>query len=157
MQRSGEISKRCPVCGEEVWPTVHPAVIVLIERPLSDQGQTEALLVQAKNFRRPFHGLVAGFVETGESLEECVRREVREETSLEICDLRYFGSQPWPYPFGLMIGFRARYAAGELQLADGELRHAAWYRATSLPELPPPPSIARRLIDAWAEEMNIYS
>lgn len=154
MQRASEISKRCTACGQEIWPTVHPAVIVLIERDAPDGNGTEALLVRAKNFRRPFHGLVAGFVETGESLEDCLRREVREETSLEIRDLRYFGSQPWPYPFGLMVGFRARYASGTLHLADGELAHADWFHAHDIPEIPSPPSIARRLIDAWVKEQN---
>ncbi|MBR6927268.1 MAG: NAD(+) diphosphatase [Bacteroidaceae bacterium] len=146
MKRHTEISKVCTSCGEEIWPTVQTAVIVLIEH------RGKALLVQAKNFRRPFHGLVAGFVETGESLEECVRREVREETGLEICNLRYFDSQPWPYPMGLMVGFRADYAGGTLHLADGELVHADWYTANNLPQLPPPPSIARRLIDTWVAE-----
>ncbi len=146
MERHTEISKVCTACGEEVWPQLQTAIIVLIVR------DDKVLLVRARNFRRPFHGLVAGFVETGESLEECVRREVREETGIEINNLRYFDSQPWPYPIGLMVGFRAEYARGELRLLDGELAHADWYSADNLPELPPPPSIARRLIDQWVEE-----
>ncbi len=153
MARSTEISKCCTACGEEVWPCVQTAIIVLIERTAAN-GTNEVLLVRAKNFRRPFHGLVAGFVETGESLEACVRREVGEETGISIRDLRYAGSQPWPYPFGLMVGFRARYEGGELCLKDGELAHADWYKADNLPELPPPPSIARRLIDAWTKEQK---
>lgn len=146
MKRHTEISKICTACGEEVWPQLQTAVIVLIEH------EGKALLVRARNFRRPFHGLVAGFVETGESLEECVRREVREETGLEIKNLRYFDSQPWPYPIGLMVGFRADYASGQLRLQEEELLHADWYAADALPEIPSLPSLARRLIDAWLGE-----
>lgn len=146
MKRHTEISKICTACGEEIWPQVQPAIIVLIERG------DEILLVRARNFRKPFHGLVAGFVETGESLEECVRREVREETGLEIQNLRYFASQPWPYPIGLMVGFRADYAAGTLRLQEEELIHADWYTIDNLPTIPSPPSLARRLIDVWMEK-----
>lgn len=137
------ISKRCTQCGEEIWPQLSTAIIVLIHR-----GE-EALLVKAKSFRRDFYGLVAGFVETGESLEECVQREVREETSLEIANLRYFASQPWPYPMGLMIGFHADYAGGNISLADGELRDAAFFRRDCLPNIPEKLSMARMLIDDW--------
>lgn len=143
MHRSGPISKRCAECGAEVFPQVSPAVIVLVERG------DEALLVHARTFSRPFYGLVAGFVETGESLEECVAREVAEETSLLIDDIRYFGSQAWGYPSQIMIGFTARYAGGELRFADGELTSGGFFRADSLPLLPGAPSIARRMIDAW--------
>ncbi len=98
MKLHTDISKRCANCGKEVWPSLATAVIVAITR-----GKDEILLVQGKNFHANYLGLVAGFVETGETLEECVRREVREETNLEIENLRYFGSQPWPYPSGLMV------------------------------------------------------
>lgn len=148
MQRHTEISKICTACGEEVWPQLQTAVIVLIER------DGKALLVRARNFRRPFHGLVAGFVETGESLEDCVRREVHEETGLEIRNLRYFDSQPWPYPIGLMVGFRADYASGTLRLQEEELIHADWYTADKLPDIPSLPSLARKLIDAWINEQG---
>ena len=144
--RASEISRRCQHCGREIFPSAAPAVLVLVMR-----GE-EALLVHARNFSRPFFGLVAGFVETGESLEECVAREVREETSLEITDIKYFGSQPWPFPFNLMIGFTARYAGGELRFADGELSQGGFFSRESVPELATPPSLARAMIDSWIEK-----
>ena len=143
MQWHTPISKGCEVCGEEIWPQLNTAIIVLVHRG------NAALLVKAKNFRRNFYGLVAGFVETGESLEECVRREVREETGLEITNIRYFGSQPWPYPMGLMVGFHADYESGDIDLIDGELREAAFFRRDNLPTIPEKLSMARMLIDDW--------
>lgn len=146
MKLHTEISKRCTECGKEVWPQLATAIIVLIHR-----GE-EVLLVHARNFRGDFYGLVAGFVETGESLEEAVVREVREETSLEISNLRYFGSQPWPYPCGLMVGFHADYASGDIHLQRSELSAGGWFRKDNLPHIPEKLSIARRLIDSWLEE-----
>ena len=139
------ISKRCIECNDEIWPQLNTAIIVLVRR-----GE-EALLVKAKNFRRNYYGLVAGFVETGESLEECVRREVREETGIEITNIRYFASQPWPYPMGLMVGFNADYVSGDIQLIDGELRDAAFFTRDNLPAIPEKLSMARMLIDNWVE------
>ena len=107
--------------------------------------------MHADNFKRPFHALVAGFVETGETLEECVAREVREETTLEIEDIRYFGSQSWPFPHQLMLGFTARWREGEVRFADGELTSGGFFRRDALPELPTPPSLSRAIIDAWIE------
>ncbi|MCM1319507.1 MAG: NAD(+) diphosphatase [Muribaculaceae bacterium] len=146
MERSTQISKKCPACGNEVFAPVAPAIIVLVRR-----GR-EALLVRARNFTRPNYGLVAGFVETGESLEECVRREVREETSLEVDNIRYVGSQPWPYPNSLMLGFTADYVSGEVRFADGELTDGGFFPIDRLPPLPPHPSIARALVDSWLAE-----
>lgn len=141
---SGERARRCPVCGLTAFPRVSPAVIVLIER-----GE-EILLARGHRSPPGRYGIVAGFVEAGESLEEAVRREVREEVGLEIADVRYFGSQPWPFPHGVMIGFTARHAAGEVVLQDAELAEAGWFGIDALPRVPPKLSIARRLIDAWA-------
>ena len=129
----------------EYFPQLSPAVVVLVTK-----GE-EALLVHAANFKRPFHALVAGFVETGETLEECVAREVREETTLEIEDIRYFGSQSWPFPHQLMLGFTARWREGEVRFADGELTSGGFFRRDALPELPTPPSLSRAIIDAWIE------
>lgn len=143
MSREGDIRKVCTGCGREAFPAVSPAIIVLVSKG------DEALLVHARTFRKPFYGLVAGFVETGESLEECVVREVEEETSLRIRNVRYFGSQPWPYPSQLMIGFTAEYEGGNLKFADGELTDGGFFRRDNLPLLPGKPSIARRLIEAW--------
>lgn len=118
-------------------------MIVLIRR-----GE-EVLLVHARNFRGSFHGLVAGFLEVGETLEQCVRREVMEETGLTIKNITYFGSQPWPYPSGIMIGFFADYENGTIKLQDDELSAGSFFSKENLPELPAKLSIARRMIDWW--------
>lgn len=144
MRLHTDISKRCTNCGKEVWPSLATAIIVLIHK-----GADEVLLVHAKNFRGDFYGCVAGFVETGETLEECVRREVMEETGLTIKNIRYFGSQPWPYPCGLMVGFHADYDEGSIHLQRSELSKGAWFNKKSLPTIPEKLSIARRLIDDW--------
>jgi NAD+ diphosphatase len=143
LQRASAISKRCPQCGMEIFPQVSPAIIVLIRR-----GR-EALLVHARNFRRPIFGLVAGFVETGESVEQCVRREVKEETNLEVTNLRYVGSQPWSFPNSLMLAFTADYLSGTLEFRDHELTEGGFFDPDHLPPLPDAPSIARQLIDEW--------
>lgn len=145
MQFHTEISKRCTKCGVEQWPQLSPAIIVLISH-----GE-DILLVQSLDFKRNYYGLVAGFVETGESLEECVVREVREETGLEIQNLRYFKSQPWPYPMGLMLGFFAEYKSGNLKLQTSELKCGGWFHKDKLPPIPGEVSLARQLIDAWLE------
>lgn len=139
------ISKRCEFCGKEVWPQLATAIIVLVRR------DDRILLVHAHNFKGTFYGLVAGFVETGETLEECVEREVMEETGLTITNIRYFGSQPWPYPCGLMVGFYADYAGGEIRLQRSELARGDWFGRDNLPEIPAKLSMARMLIDAWLE------
>ena len=146
MRWNTPISKCCTACGEEIWPQLSTAIIVLVHRG------DEALLVRAKNFRRNYYGLVAGFVETGESLEECVQREVYEETGITINNIRYHGSQPWPYPMGLMVGFHADYLEGDVSLLDGELSEAAFFSRDQLPPIPEKLSMARRLIDSWIEQ-----
>ncbi|MDD7318517.1 MAG: NAD(+) diphosphatase [Prevotella sp.] len=146
MHKHTDISKRCSNCGKEVWPQLAPAVIVLIRKG------DEVLLVHAKNFRGDYYGLVAGFVETGESLEEAAMREVMEETGLRISNLRYFASQPWPYPSGLMIGFNADYAGGDIRLQRSELSSGGWFGRDNLPKIPEKLSIARQLIDHWLKE-----
>lgn len=146
MKMHTDISKRCTECGKEVWPMLATAIIVLIHKG------DEVLLVHARNFKSNFMGLVAGFVETGETLEEAVHREVMEETHLKITNLRYFGSQPWPYPCGLMVGFNADYVSGEIKLQKEELARGAWFKKDNLPQIPEKLSIARKLIDAWLDE-----
>ena len=146
MRRHSPISKICARCGREIFPQLSPAVLVLVRKG------DEALLVHARTFRRPFYGLVAGFVETGESLEECVAREVMEETNLRVKNIRYFGSQAWPYPANLMIGFTADYESGELRFMDHELSDGGFFTRDNHPEIPPPPSLARTLIDSWLNE-----
>lgn len=143
--RVSPIAKRCPECRQEFYPRISPAVIVLIKKGDS------ILLVHARNFRGTFKGLVAGFLEPGETLEECVHREVMEETGLRIKNLTYFGSQSWPYPSGIMVGYHAEYESGTIKLQDEELSTGAFYTRDNLPEIPKKLSIARRLIDAWLE------
>lgn len=145
MKMKTDISKRCTNCGKEVWPQLATAIIVLIHR-----GE-EVLLVHARNFKGDFYGLVAGFVETGENLEEAVRREVMEETGLTIKNIRYFGSQPWPYPCGLMVGFNADYESGAVRLQREELNKGAWFTKDHLPTIPEKLSIARMILDDWLE------
>lgn len=140
---STDISKRCPNCGKEVWPELSTAIIVLIHRG------DEVLLVHARNFKGDFYGLVAGFVETGETLEEAVHREVMEETGITITNLRYFGSQPWPYPCGLMVGYNADYVEGDIHLQRSELSKGGWFTRNNLPTIPEKLSIARKLLDDW--------
>lgn len=141
-----DISKRCTHCGKEVWPQLSTAIIVAVTRG------DEILLVQSRNFRGDYLGLVAGFVETGETLEECVHREVMEETHIRIRNIRYVESQPWPYPCGLMVGFRAEYDGGEICLQRSELNKGGWYHRDRMPAIPGRVSLARRLIDRWLEE-----
>ena len=155
MKLHTDISKRCTNCGKEGWPQLATAVIVLVHKKPQQAGEQEqVLLVHARNFRSAFYGLVAGFVETGETLEEAVHREVMEETGITIDNLRYFGSQPWPYPCGLMVGFHADYVAGDIHLQREELSGGAWFTKDNLPHIPEKLSIARKLIDSWLEEQT---
>lgn len=139
-----DIAKKCPACGYEIYPNISPAIIVRVEK-----GDDEILMVRAKNFRDDHYGLVAGFVEAGETIEECVRREVMEETGLEISEPKYVGSQPWPFPSGLMLGFVAKYVSGEIKIQEEELVDARFFRRDSMPTLPGKMSIAYRLVKEW--------
>ncbi|MGA9523566.1 MAG: NAD(+) diphosphatase [Myxococcaceae bacterium] len=139
----GERARRCPVCRIPFYPRLSPAVIVLVRRG------AQALLARNATFPRPWFSTLAGFVEPGESLEEAVIREVKEEVGIDVADVRYFGSQPWPFGRSLMIGFTATYAGGELRADGTEIAEARWFDRDLLPEMPPKFSIARQLIDAW--------
>lgn len=142
--KAGEgLALLCTGCGAEIFPKLSPAIVVLVTR------EDKALLVHARNFKRPMYALVAGFVEPGETLEQCVAREVMEETTLEIGDIRYLGSQSWPFPSQLMVGFTARWRAGEIRFADQELSDGGWFTRGNLPELPLPGSLSRWIIDMW--------
>ena len=136
-------SKRCPNCGKEHWTVITPAIIVAVHK------DDKILLTRSHTMRGNYMGLVAGYLEAGESLEECVRREVREETKIEITNIRYFGSQPWPYPSVEMIGFHADYLSGEIEIQQEELVKAGWFDREHLPEIPGKVSLARKLIDDW--------
>jgi NAD+ diphosphatase len=136
-----ERAKLCQACGLTSYPRLSPAVITAILKP----GQI--LLAHAPNFSEKMYSLIAGFVEPGESLEECVQREIMEEVGIKIKNIRYFGSQPWPFPDSLMIGFIADYDCGDIVVDGVELTDAAWFEIGNLPELPSSISIARKIID----------
>ena len=137
-------SRRCPACRLSAYPRLAPAVICVVER-----GDDEILLAHGTRFPAPFYSALAGFVEPGESLEGAVVREIKEEVGVDVTDVRYFGSQPWPFPHSLMIGFTARYAGGDIVIDPVEIADAKFFRKDDLPLIPPPISIARALID-WA-------
>jgi NAD+ diphosphatase len=139
----GERAKECPACGLLAYPRVSPAVIMRVTRG------DKILLARGRRFPQPIYSTLAGFVDPGESLEECVAREVREEAGIEIRGLAYFGSQSWPFPHSLMVGFTAEHAGGELVIDEEEIVDAGWYTRDALPLLPPHGSIARRLIDDY--------
>jgi NAD+ diphosphatase len=139
--QEAERAKKCPQCGFLHYPRLAPAIIVLVER-----GE-RALMARSRRFPPGMFSVLAGFVEPGESLEEAVVREVKEEVGVSVRDLRYFGSQPWPFPHSLMIGFTAAYAGGEILIDPTEIEEAGWFTAGRLPPLPGKISIARKLID----------
>ncbi len=145
---TGERCMRCPRCGLLAYPRITPAIIVLVRRG------DEALLARGARFPLPFYSTLAGFAEVGETLEETLAREVREEVGIEVKNIRYFGSQPWPFPNSLMVGFFAEWAGGEIAIDPKEIVEAHWYRADALPTVPPKISIARRLIDAWLADVG---
>jgi NAD+ diphosphatase len=144
----GERAKRCPACGLTVYPRISPAMMVLVTRG------DELLLGRGVNFPPGRYSALAGFLEAGETIEEAVIREVREEVAVEVRNLRYFGSQSWPFPNSLMIAFNAEYAGGELRHDPAELADAQWFPLDALPQLPPPMSIARALIDSTVRRMR---
>jgi NAD+ diphosphatase len=141
----GERARRCPRCDLVAFPRLAPAVITLIER---DDGRI--LLARNPNFPVPFFSLLAGFVEPGETLEQAVERETFEEVGVTVGDITYWGSQPWPFPHSLMVGFRARYLEGEFVLQADEIAEAGWFGRDELPMVPPTMSIAGRMIQQWA-------
>lgn len=146
--QSDERALSCPECGMRYYPRLSPAVIVLVQR------DNEVLLGRSNRFPTAFYSVLAGFVEPGETLEETVEREIYEETGILVSDITYFGSQPWPFPNSLMIGFTARYAGGDIRLQDDEILDAGWFTLDSLPNMPSRVSIARRLIDWWIDEQT---
>lgn len=142
----GERAKRCPACRLLAYPRISPAVIVRVTRG------DEILLARGRRFAEPIYSVLAGFVDPGESLEETVVREIREEAGIEVADVAYWGSQPWPFPHSLMVGFTARWASGELRIDDEELVDAGWFTRDALPQLPMTFSIARALIESWVTQ-----
>ena len=136
-----DVAMVCPECGEKFYPQLAPAVIVAVTRG------DEILLAHNRNFVPEIYGLIAGFVEAGENLEEAIAREILEETSITVGNIRYFSSQCWPFPNSLMLGFYADYVSGEARPDGKELESLGWFRAGALPKIPPKGSIARRIID----------
>jgi NAD+ diphosphatase len=136
----------CPACGLHIYPRISPAIITLVRK-----GEL-ALLASNARFPGAFYSTLAGFSEIGESLEETLVREVREEAGVGVTNVRYFGSQPWPFPNSLMVGFTADWAEGEIRIDPSELSDAQWFTRDALPTVPPAISIARQLIDAWVNE-----
>jgi len=139
---------RCAACDLVFYPRVSPAIIVLVRRG------PEALLARSARFASGFYSTLAGFVEPGESLEQTLAREVFEEVGIQVDNVRYFGSQPWPFPHSLMVGFFADYAGGEIVVDGQEIVDARWFGADALPPVPPKLSIARKLIDAWLSDVG---
>lgn len=150
--RDGERAKLCPACGHVAYPRISPAMMVLVTR------ESEVLLARAKRFPKPMYSALAGFVEPGETIEDCIHREVREEVGIEITGLDYFASQSWAFPHSLMIAYTARYAGGELAPDGEEIADARWFAPDALPaELPSTVSIARRLIDETVARLRSAS
>ena len=144
--RQTELAKKCPACSFISFPRLSPAVIMSIIR-----GK-EILLARSPHFPKGMYSTLAGFVEPGETLEETVIREIREEVSVEISDITYISSQPWPFPHSLMLGFTTRYAGGDLQIDNNEIEDAQWFSIDNLPVLPTPISIARHLIELFIKD-----
>ena len=136
----------CPSCGYMAYPRITPAVIVLVCKGNS------ILLQRNAHYKIPNWSLVAGFVDPGETFEEAVIREIREEAKLEVTNLRYFGSQMWPFPSNIMVGYMADWFSGEPTPDGEEVLQSGWFDRDHLPLLPKKISIARRLIEAWLAE-----
>lgn len=144
--KEDERAKICRACGSIYYPRLSPAIIVAVYK------DNQILLANSKRFPIKFYSTLAGFVEPGETLEECIKREVLEEVGITLKNIRYFGSQPWPFPDSLMIAFTAEFAGGEIRVDDAEIADAGWFTPDSLPLIPPKISIARKLIDWFTGE-----
>ncbi|MCB0005239.1 MAG: NAD(+) diphosphatase [Anaerolineales bacterium] len=139
-------NKQCPKCELSHYPRLSPAIIVLVERG------DEILLARANRYQGAMYSVLAGFVEPGESLEDTLHREIFEEVGIKVKNVRYFGSQPWPFPNSLMVGFTCEYESGELVLQEEEIADAQWFTADNMPEIPPGISISRRLINWYLDK-----
>lgn len=140
-----ERARICTACSRTIYPRISPAIIVLVKK-----GE-EVLLARSPRFTPGTYSVLAGFNEPGENLEQTVHREVGEEVGIAVRNLRYFGSEPWPFPDSLMIGFVADYAGGAIRMDPGEIEDAGWFSRDSLPPTPSRTSISRALIDAWIQ------
>ena len=149
--KDGERAKQCPTCGYVAYPRVSPAMMVLVTR------DREVLLARANRFPGAMYSALAGFVEPGETIEDCIHREVREEVGVDVADIAYFASQSWAFPHSLMIAYTARYAGGELVPDPSEIADVRWFPVDALPDLPSTVSIARRLIDTTVARLRAQS
>ena len=152
----------CQTCRLRQYPRVQPCVITAITRPNPQTGETQILLAHHHRYGQQTtaqqalqYGLIAGFVEVGESLEHAVVREVAEEVGISLSDIRYVSSQPWPFPSNLMLGFRASYAGGDIVIQEDELSHADFFDLSKLPKIPFKGSIAYELIEQIANEQGV--
>lgn len=143
-----ERAKRCTKCGLINYPQICPAVITAVLR------DDKILMAHNSGFAANRYSVIAGFLEPGETLEECVQREIMEEVGIKVKNIRYFGSQPWPFPNSMMIGYIAEYDSGEILVDGVEITDADWYEVKNLPELPTKISIARKLIDWYIENYS---
>ncbi|MBC7802788.1 MAG: NAD(+) diphosphatase [Candidatus Parcubacteria bacterium] len=146
--KTEERSRVCPACKLSAYPRLAPAVMALVRR------EGEILLARSPHFPPGMFSALAGFVEPGETLEQCLAREVEEEVGVQVSRIRYFASQPWPFPNSLMIAFNCDWISGEIRPQAGEIEAANWFKVLQLPKLPSRISIARRLIDAAVHEMR---
>ena len=139
----------CPRCRNICYPRLSPSIITLVHR------EDEVLLARNQRFPDGMYSTLAGFVEPGESIEHTLRREVREEVGVEVKNIRYLGSQPWPFPNSLMLGFHAEYAGGDIVLQEEEIADAGWFPVGELPNIPGSLAISRWLIDTYLEERGV--
>ncbi|TDT61317.1 NAD(+) diphosphatase [Fonticella tunisiensis] len=147
-RKSDERAKICPNCGFTTYPSISPAIIVAIVK------DDQILLAHNRNFSSNMYSVIAGFLEYGEVFEDCVRREVAEEVGIRVKNIKYFGSQPWPFPNSFMVAFTAEYDGGEIEVDGVEISDAGWYRADELPCIPAKGSAARKLIDWFVENYS---
>lgn len=141
--RETERCRECSACGYLAYPKLAPAIMALVKK------DNKILLARGSHFPEKFYSVIAGFVDPGETLEQCVIREVFEEVGIRVKNIRYFGSQPWPFSFSLMIAFTCDWQEGEIKIDPLELTDATWFGPDNLPQLPPPLSISRMLIDSY--------
>jgi NAD+ diphosphatase len=147
-KRDMPIAKICPQCRQLIFPRISPAIIVAIVK------DKQILLARNRNLPADLYTVIAGFVEPGETLEECVCREVREEVGITVKNICYFSSQPWPFPDSLMIAFTSEYAAGDIKVDGDEIIEAGWFAAANLPQIPGSISVARKLINWFGDNFS---
>ena len=148
LPRDEERAMECPSCHVRQYPKLAPCIIVLVTR--GDQ----VLLARSPHFKPGFFSTLAGFIEPGESAEECLHREVLEEVNVRVDNLEYLGSQSWPFPNSLMMGFHAQYVDGEIVPQPGEIEQAGWWHVDDLPAIPPRGTISRWLIDCYLARLR---